>query len=758
MLDAMARDPRAYVLDWHPGRVWDADFNVWLDRGDYGMIWSPGSSRATSAERFTFHGMHEIVADDDFPANDVGWPIVSRAMADALRAVGEFEHALIPVDVVDAAADATGPRAIDDRFALLHLPRHLDALDVAASRAELIEGAGGLVSAPRMLVLRDDVALPPVFRLTAYPWVLLVSAAARAALEAAKVRSVAFRELHALNDLMFAYQALDPWAMERVVTAQALGEANEKLFQMIRSPSCDRAVALRAYWRAGAAALTAYADEGAVPDKLRAAWRLVHAIEHRYHAGFYKLRLRYFNPADDGGRDLTGRRDLALAPVRELPRVMLEPTGERPEEALSPPERLRRLAAAGDRRAMQQLLMAGVDVNGRGDGDEDTALHVAARGGHLDVVELLVEYGAQVSALNRLRRTPLHLAAVAGHVAVVRSLLAAGAPVDATGHSDRPLDLALRKGHADVVDLLLEAGACLTDRDPVLLHEAVAGRSVAVMRALVARGADLAGRDGRGATPLLRAAEQGWVEGAALALELGAALDATDAEGKTALHLAAQADRSAACRWLVAQGLDLEARDARGLTPLLLAILDHAEGAARVLLSHGARHDAEALGAAIGWDLAEPGIVRALLDHGAEIAAALHLACAGGHLALVEELLARGADVAAPAADGALPLHVAAGRGVGSAPTDKRAAVVARLLAAGAAPGARDAAGATALHHAAVADAAEVAGLLLAAGAPTDAVTTGPFAVGFETAVAPGATARVVAEAVGAQAVIALLP
>ena len=67
-----------------------------------------------------------------------------------------------------------------------------------------------------------------------------------------------------------------------------------------------------------------------------------------------------------------------------------------------------------------------------------TALHCAARAGHLEVLEFLLDSGALIDArCHRLIR-PLHWAAMYGHLDVVRMLLERGAQVDP--RLDRALD------------------------------------------------------------------------------------------------------------------------------------------------------------------------------------------------------------------------------------------------------------------------------------------------------------------------------
>ena len=61
----------------------------------------------------------------------------------------------------------------------------------------------------------------------------------------------------------------------------------------------------------------------------------------------------------------------------------------------------------------------------------ETPLFVAALGGHVDVVKLLLEAGADYRSLNNCGQSALHGAAWAGSVACIRALMAAGANVNA---------------------------------------------------------------------------------------------------------------------------------------------------------------------------------------------------------------------------------------------------------------------------------------------------------------------------------------
>ncbi|KKA22960.1 hypothetical protein T310_3011 [Rasamsonia emersonii CBS 393.64] len=89
-----------------------------------------------------------------------------------------------------------------------------------------------------------------------------------------------------------------------------------------------------------------------------------------------------------------------------------------------------------------------------------TALHLGASKGHVDAVQALIDYGADIDAVDGFGRTALHHAALNGHLPVVALLLQNGADtevVDFDGYT--PLHMVADTGHGEVIKLLLEGGA-----------------------------------------------------------------------------------------------------------------------------------------------------------------------------------------------------------------------------------------------------------------------------------------------------------
>ena len=71
------------------------------------------------------------------------------------------------------------------------------------------------------------------------------------------------------------------------------------------------------------------------------------------------------------------------------------------------------------------------DVNSQSVDDASSPLHLASRGGHVDLARMLVEHGADVSAQKKDGSTVLHLASESGHVDVSRMLVERGGDVSA---------------------------------------------------------------------------------------------------------------------------------------------------------------------------------------------------------------------------------------------------------------------------------------------------------------------------------------
>ncbi|MGL5028592.1 MAG: ankyrin repeat domain-containing protein [Wolbachia pipientis] len=88
-----------------------------------------------------------------------------------------------------------------------------------------------------------------------------------------------------------------------------------------------------------------------------------------------------------------------------------------------------------------------------------TPLHYAVLSGR-EMVELLIEKGANINAVNESKNTPLHAATLSGKREVVELLIGEGAHIDAIDdNGNTPLSWAAEHSQKGVIESLLEKGA-----------------------------------------------------------------------------------------------------------------------------------------------------------------------------------------------------------------------------------------------------------------------------------------------------------
>jgi len=168
--------------------------------------------------------------------------------------------------------------------------------------------------------------------------------------------------------------------------------------------------------------------------------------------------------ADTEARELGESLPLA----REVIEEELEKLGLAEERNLMP---LHVAAQEGNLSRVEAEIAKGADVNLRDKAVGWTALGHAASKGHTNVVQFLLEHGAEANYRDSGGGVPLHFAALMGRANVVKLLLAHGADVNAKGGSglqgDTALHLAAGSGRREVAVLLLKHGADLDALDDV---------------------------------------------------------------------------------------------------------------------------------------------------------------------------------------------------------------------------------------------------------------------------------------------------
>ncbi|KAF7232320.1 hypothetical protein EG68_05324 [Paragonimus skrjabini miyazakii] len=256
-------------------------------------------------------------------------------------------------------------------------------------------------------------------------------------------------------------------------------------------------------------------------------------------------------------------------------------------------------AAGYNRLAVVELLLQyNADVHAKDKGGL-VPLHNACSYGHCRVAELLIQHGANVNVTDLWRFTPLHEAAAKGKFEICRLLLQHGAdPTKKNRDGHTPIDL-VKDTDSDVYDLLrgdiavLEAAkrgnlaklqrlitpANINCRDTqgrnsAPLHLAAGYNNVEVVEFLLESGADVNAKDKGGLIPLHNASSYGHVDVAALLIRYGTSVNAVDKWGYTPLHEAAQKGRTQLCSLLLAHGADAFIRNQENQIPIDLATAD----------------------------------------------------------------------------------------------------------------------------------------------------------------------------------------
>lgn len=238
--------------------------------------------------------------------------------------------------------------------------------------------------------------------------------------------------------------------------------------------------------------------------------------------------------------------------------------------------------------------MVGIDVN-HADRDGWTPLRSASWGGHTEVVKLLIGYnGCSIDRADKEGRTALRAAAWSGNEDIVKILIHAGANVNSIDKQGRTsLIAASYMGHYDIVEILLSSGADVnhTDLDGrnALCVAALCGSSGynRVISTLLEHGANTDQTDNEGMSPLLVSSFEGNVEICELLLENGADPDLADHMGRTPLWAGCTSGHSNVVKLLLFWGCGIDCMDSEGRTVLSVASAQGNLETVRQLLDRG---------------------------------------------------------------------------------------------------------------------------------------------------------------------------
>uniref|UniRef100_A0A7N8XED9 Poly [ADP-ribose] polymerase n=1 Tax=Mastacembelus armatus TaxID=205130 RepID=A0A7N8XED9_9TELE len=308
------------------------------------------------------------------------------------------------------------------------------------------------------------------------------------------------------------------------------------------------------------------------------------------------------------GRRCSGVSGLGGGAVSPGPVVaeVVEPSGETNRELFE-------ACRSGDLERVRKLVTA-ENVNSRDTaGRKSTPLHFAAGFGRKNVVDFLLQNGANVYARDDGGLISLHNACSFGHAEVVRLLLHHGADANARDNWNyTPLHEAAIKGKIDVCIVLLQHGAEPTVRNTdsrtaldlaepstkavltgeyrkdELLESARSGNEEKLMSLLTPLNVNCHASDGRRSTPLHLAAGYNRVKTVQLLLQHGADVHAKDKGDLVPLHNACSYGHYEVTELLVKHGACVNAMDLWQFTPLHEAASKNRVEVCSLLLSYGA--------------------------------------------------------------------------------------------------------------------------------------------------------------------------
>ena len=193
------------------------------------------------------------------------------------------------------------------------------------------------------------------------------------------------------------------------------------------------------------------------------------------------------------------------------------------------------------------------------DDDGNSPLHIATKYDCANLVTYFLFLNSDINLKNKLNETPMKIAVIRKYYQIMNILIDNGADTETEDYNgNRPLHIAAENGMRGMAEKLIE------------------------------KGCDKEARNQYGQTALLIAIEKGDMQMFKLLVDLGCDIHACDNGMKTALHYAAKYGRDDIAEYLIENDFDLESVDKNGNTPLHIACFHNNPGVIKLLMMAGA--------------------------------------------------------------------------------------------------------------------------------------------------------------------------
>jgi uncharacterized protein len=237
-------------------------------------------------------------------------------------------------------------------------------------------------------------------------------------------------------------------------------------------------------------------------------------------------------------------------------------------------------AAKGDVAQVRDLLDQGVSATSRHKLTGWSALTAASYHGKLEVVQMLIQAGADVNARDKTGGTPLLKAATVPSgensseilktkAEIIRELLKAGAdPQLHDNFGGSAWEQAVINNHQELIDAFEGVKGV---KETQMIVAASTG-DLSVLKKMIAEGADVNYKDTDGWSALTEATLTGQIEAVKILIDSHADVNMKHQKGWTALMVAAEKNQKQAAELLLKAGADSNIRSDDGATAAMIAM------------------------------------------------------------------------------------------------------------------------------------------------------------------------------------------